>query len=188
MDEPDRSLIDQVADVALYAPIGFLLDARRVVPEMAERGRRQVTFNWMVGRYALRRARSRADEVVDVVQQTAEGLIELAGLGGEAPAPGAESQDEPGAPDAGTAGTATGVAPSAPPHLTSVDGEGGAGGADAPDPGDLAIPGYDSLSAFQVVPRLDGLGDDELEAVRRYERATRGRRTILSRIAQLQAS
>jgi hypothetical protein len=51
----------------------------------------------------------------------------------------------------------------------------------------LAIPGYDSLSASQVVQRLDGLSNDELEAVRAYESATRGRRTILSKIAQLQA-
>jgi hypothetical protein len=50
----------------------------------------------------------------------------------------------------------------------------------------LAIPDYDSLSASQVVPRLDGLTDDELEDVRRHEEAGRGRRTILSKIAQLQ--
>jgi hypothetical protein len=57
-----------------------------------------------------------------------------------------------------------------------------AGGAGA-----LAIPGYDALSASQVVQRLAGLADDELEAVRTYEAATRGRRTVLNRIAQLQA-
>jgi hypothetical protein len=50
----------------------------------------------------------------------------------------------------------------------------------------LAIPGYDALSASQVVQRLAGLATDELEAVRTYEAATRGRRTILNRIAQLQ--
>ena len=42
-------------------------------------------------------------------------------------------------------------------------------------------PDYDSLSASQVVPRLDGLTADELEAVRRYEAAHRGRRTILGK-------
>ena len=52
---------------------------------------------------------------------------------------------------------------------------------------DLAIHGYDALSAPQVVQRLAGLLPDELEAVRAYETATRGRRTILARIAQLQA-
>lgn len=56
----------------------------------------------------------------------------------------------------------------------------------AGDAGSLAIPGYDALSASQVVQRLAGLATDELEAVRTYEAATRGRRTILNRIAQLQ--
>jgi hypothetical protein len=51
----------------------------------------------------------------------------------------------------------------------------------------LGIPDYDSLSASQVVPRLAGLSQDELEAVRAYETANRGRRTVLSKIAQLQA-
>jgi hypothetical protein len=50
----------------------------------------------------------------------------------------------------------------------------------------LAIPGYDSLSAFQVVQRLAGLESHELEAVRAYESAGRGRRTILTKISQLQ--
>ena len=50
---------------------------------------------------------------------------------------------------------------------------------------DLAIPDYDTLSASQVVRRLDGLGLGELEAVYRHEAATRGRRTILHRAQQL---
>jgi hypothetical protein len=37
------------------------------------------------------------------------------------------------------------------------------------------------------VQRLAGLSPDELEAVRAYETATRGRKTILSRVAQLQS-
>lgn len=51
----------------------------------------------------------------------------------------------------------------------------------------LAIPSYDDLAASQVIPLLDGLGSDELEAVRRHEAGGRGRRTVLSRIAQIQA-
>ncbi len=49
----------------------------------------------------------------------------------------------------------------------------------------LAIPGYDTLSASQVVQRLDGLDVDQLTEVQTYERETRGRRTILARIEQL---
>ncbi len=52
----------------------------------------------------------------------------------------------------------------------------------------LAIPDYDGLSASHVVNRLAGLAGDELEAVRRYEALNRGRKTILSKIAQLQSS
>ena len=56
-----------------------------------------------------------------------------------------------------------------------------------PDVADLAITDYDSLSASQVVTRLPGLTLDELEAVRAYEAAHRGRKTILNKVAQLQS-
>jgi hypothetical protein len=49
----------------------------------------------------------------------------------------------------------------------------------------LSIPGFDALSASQVVQRLDGLNRSELVSVRAYEASTRGRRTILSRVDQL---
>jgi hypothetical protein len=49
----------------------------------------------------------------------------------------------------------------------------------------LSIPGFDTLSASQVVQRLDGLNRTELVSVRTYEASTRGRRTILSRVDQL---
>ena len=52
--------------------------------------------------------------------------------------------------------------------------------------GELAIPGYDSLAASQVIPRLDSLSPADLEALRLHELGGRGRRTILTRIAQIQ--
>jgi hypothetical protein len=60
----------------------------------------------------------------------------------------------------------------------------------APDPATEAIVGgaladYDTLSASQVVRRLESLGPDELHAIQRYEASTRNRRTILNRAAQL---
>lgn len=59
-----------------------------------------------------------------------------------------------------------------------------------PDPAAEAIVGgaladYDTLSASQVVRRLESLGPDELRAVQRYEASTRNRRTILNRADQL---
>ncbi|MFN0027310.1 MAG: hypothetical protein ACKV2O_09055 [Acidimicrobiales bacterium] len=52
---------------------------------------------------------------------------------------------------------------------------------------DLAIEGYANLSASQVVPRLATLSAAELASIDRFERDHRARRTILNRVAQLQA-
>ncbi|HEY3832929.1 MAG TPA: hypothetical protein VGO03_11585 [Acidimicrobiia bacterium] len=64
----------------------------------------------------------------------------------------------------------------------------GANGHDAPAASALAIPGYDSLSASQVVERLAGLPSSDLDEVRDYESAHRNRRTILGKIDQIQAA
>ena len=55
----------------------------------------------------------------------------------------------------------------------------------AGDVGALAIPGYDDLSASQIVDRLDGLSASELEAIRAHESTRRARNTILGKIEQL---
>jgi hypothetical protein len=58
------------------------------------------------------------------------------------------------------------------------------------DPADAAaveqvLAGYDTLSASQVVRRLESLEPDDLRAVQRYEASHRNRRTILNRSRQL---
>jgi hypothetical protein len=109
------------------------------------------------------------------------------------PSGGPEPTDGGGDGGSSTDGTAgSDGAPAAVPSTRSALGEDASAPLPAPDTpsGDasaLAIPGYDALSASHVVQRLAGLAADELEAVRTYEAATRGRRTILNRIAQLQA-
>ena len=65
-----------------------------------------------------------------------------------------------------------------PPGTAAVNGN-------VPPVTTLSIPGFDTLSASQVVQRLDGLNRSELVSVRAYEASTRGRRTILNRVDQL---
>ncbi len=48
-----------------------------------------------------------------------------------------------------------------------------------------ALAGYDTLSASQVVRRLESLGPDELRALHRHEASHRNRRTILNRAHQI---
>jgi hypothetical protein len=56
-----------------------------------------------------------------------------------------------------------------------------------PAPDDV-IADYDALSASQIVPMLQGLNAEERARVASYERAARGRQTILRRIDQLEGT
>lgn len=164
-----------MADAVLFAPLGLALEGRRLLPDLADRGRRQVQFTRVVGKYAVRRGEARLHQTWGDAQGLVLGLINIAGFRPEADDPEAGDQVDDAAEAAppATDGADLRVVPDPTPRA---------------DGSDLAIPGYDTLSAFQVMPRLEGLGADELEAVRDYERETRGRQTILNKIAQLQAS
>lgn len=182
-DDASRTPLEQAIEVFVYLPVGFVFEVPRSIPRFIDRGRRQVSQACAIGLETLRLAeRDPSGRVTRVREHTA---ATLRGLGVAAPL-----GDDPVTPRA-TAPTLSVVAdptpasadaaPQAPRPPAAPVGP-------APDPGSLAIPGYDSLSASQVVPRLEGLTGEELETVRTYEQATRGRKTILSKIAQLQAS
>jgi hypothetical protein len=167
-----RAPVEQALEVFVYAPVGLLLEAHRLWPEVVERGRREVgnSRDWFE-----RRLRN----VVGEAEAALRGLG-LAPDRSAAPAPRAQrptSTERRGDGDPVKPTLVVAPEPRAEPRDD---------GGPALDPETLAIPGYDSLSASQVVPRLAGLAPEELELVREYELAGRGRRTILSRIAQLQ--
>src|SRR5436190_1631359 len=130
-----------------------------MIPQLVEKGRQQATVARMAGRYALKQGRKQAEKAVAKVQEQIPGARDI--------------KAEPARPR-----TVADAAPSpAAAPAPKVPG---------PPAVSLAIPDYDSLSASQVVPRLDGLAAEELDAVRRYEVSNRGRQTILNKIAQLQ--
>ncbi|CAA9482612.1 MAG: hypothetical protein AVDCRST_MAG67-973 [uncultured Solirubrobacteraceae bacterium] len=62
--------------------------------------------------------------------------------------------------------------------------EGAAKGAVASEE-DLAIPGYDSLNADEIIERLSGLSQIDLAKIDAYERREIGRKTVLERISSL---
>lgn len=129
------------------------------IPELIAEGRRRLELQLgnalFVGRFVVN-------------QKQRELSARLDGLFGNANAPQGE------APDATSEPETAAPAPERP----------------APDPAAAAVVGraladYDTLSASQVVRRLESLGPEELDAVRRYEGSTRNRRTILNRAGQL---
>ena len=157
--------LDQALELFVYLPVGFMFELPRSIPRFIERGRRELHGN---GR--LTDTAARLDPLQHLDRAQAHAVSTLRALG-------VMSRSEPAMAPPAPAETApaTPPAPAAPPAPVEVV-----------DPETLAIPGYESLSASQVMPRLEGLTPDELEAVRRYEHGNRARKTILNKIAQLQ--
>lgn len=178
--------VDVALEALLYAPLGFALEARSLVPKMVERGRNQVAMAKVMGRFAVQQGQVEAGRRLGPVQEQVRSQVGsvLADLGlGPRPAPSAPVRPAPGDPSTGPAPVGD-----VPSTLTSTPTSGPVPAAEpVVDVATLAIPDYDSLAASQVVPRLRALSASELEDVRAYEAAGRGRKTILNRIAQLQS-
>lgn len=167
----ERGPIDLAADFLVYAPVGFAIAAKELLPDLAERGRAyvdgQVAVARVVGQVAVKQGQSEAGKVFSQVRDQVGGALEQLLRSW---ASGGEPVVQEPAP---TTATSAPVVVAPPP--TS-----------GPGAATLAIPEYDSLAASQVLPRLQGLTPEELEAVRDYEASHRGRRTILGKIDQLQ--
>jgi hypothetical protein len=173
---PIDGLVEAAVDLFVYAPIGLFFEAPTLLPKLAEQGRVHANNARLFGQFAVRHGEAEVRRRLEGVEAQAEGLLRMFGLlpDDESPAP------EPSAPRPGAVeGSRAVVAATAP-----AAGNGQTPSAPAVD--SLAIPDYDSLSASQVVTRLEGLSPDELEAVRAYESTHRGRKTILNKVAQLQ--
>ncbi|HEX2851263.1 MAG TPA: hypothetical protein VHN98_11945 [Acidimicrobiales bacterium] len=189
MADDSKTPIEQALELLVYAPLGLALTARDNLPALVEKGRQQVSSQVMmakmVGQFAVGEAERQARKRVDAVAEN---------LAARYSAPPAPAPAEPTAPPAAASEPAP--TPAAPvenaPAPNAASGNGKVSRdeprAAVPSSDHLAIPGYDTLSASQVVQRLAGLSSTELEAVREYEAATRGRRTILTKVAQLQSA
>ena len=157
---------EQLLDLLVYAPLGLLLEARDLVPKLADKGRQrmggQVTVARMIGELAVRQGQRRAERFLQRLRE----------------------QPATRPPSSGSAEPANGQRPAPSAAATPSS----AASPPAGDASSLAIPGYDTLSASQVVPRLEGLSAGELQAIRAYEEATRARTTVLTRIDQLLGS
>src|SRR6476469_1845886 len=67
-----KSPIDHVVDLFFYAPLGLLMNVDEIVPQLAERGRKQVTLARMMGQYTVNKGRARAEKAVVQLQQLVE--------------------------------------------------------------------------------------------------------------------
>ncbi len=158
-EQDGKSPLRRTLDLCLFAPVGVAVTVVEDLPELIAKGRRRVELE-------LGNARVVGRFVVNNGQRGMSGrLDDFLGNG---------TNEEEEAADGDLEPPPVPVPPSRP----------------APDPAAEAIVGgaladYDTLSASQVVRRLESLGPVELHAVQRYEASTRNRRTILNRAGQL---
>jgi hypothetical protein len=166
----EKSPLERIIEAAMFAPLGIAAMVREELPKLVERGHQEANMAKAMGQFAVTMGRS---ELEKRLKQVADRPAQSR----PTPAPAAAAKTPAPAPR--PAPTPPHTAPAAPvvetngSPVTVHDAQG------------LAIPGYDSLSASQVVERLAGLNAEELEAIGSYESAGRGRRTILNRVAQL---
>jgi hypothetical protein len=176
MSENQSDRVARAVELLVFAPIGVGLYLRDLAPSVMKmfvaRGRAEVDKRQEQVKQHVTTARSFGEVTV------AFGLPMLRNklTGQSAASPEAAPEPEPEAAPERPA-PAPVFEPRPAPTLAPV--------VDAPPRGDLPIPGYDALSASQVVERLNGLAPLELDAVHKYETAHRQRRTILGKIEQL---
>jgi hypothetical protein len=213
---PQKSLLDRALDVMVFAPLELAADQGAELSQLAERGRRRVEPQMAMARVVGRLAFGQLQREVERQMTETAARVRLLFGGGSAPPADEELARRPAVLEADSAdrdGGSLHTISGGPPDTEHPRGHAGSASTHETTPAhrrrstagrpraghprdeapptaassDLAIHGYDALSAPQVVQRLAGLSSEELEAVRVYETATRGRRTILARIAQLQA-
>ena len=168
----DKTPLERLIETAVFAPLGIAAMVREELPKLVARGHQEANMAKAMGQFAVMFGRQ---ELEKRLKQVAERPAQT-----HAPA-------SPVAPSPPTApASAAAPAPPKPKPRPAASGNGSA--VTVHDANNLAIPGYDSLSASQVVERLAGLNAEELEAIGSYEAAGRGRRTILNRVAQLRGA
>jgi hypothetical protein len=173
-DQPEHaSLNERLLDVFVFVPAGIAASVVEELPKLAARGRDRlgirVSSARAVGQFAVKAGQ-------DEIRRRSQGLLHRDGkaAGGHGDAPVSTGGQVPA--------RQAGRAPTAEPPMRPVTSP---AGSHVPPVTTLSIPGFDTLSASQVVQRLDGLNRAELVSVRTYESSTRGRRTILNRVDQL---
>jgi len=168
--EEEPTPLQRALDLLVFAPVGVALTVVEDLPGLIGKGRQRfetdVQNARVVGQFVVthgqRRLRAHVGKLFQREPPVGEGARE------DASHP-TSSHDGAGTPAPPTASAAP--RPDADPaDVVIVEG---------------ALAGYDTLSASQVVRRLESLGPDELRALHRHEASHRNRRTILNRAHQI---
>jgi hypothetical protein len=184
-NEPDPSPVRRALDLFVFAPVGVALTVAEELPSLIVKGRQRfetdVRNARLVGKFVVTHGQR---DVVGRVSKLLYGDAPAPPPPPDPPGPGPGPTDPAASSASASASAASAAAVPASPKPASGSSKPTADPADAVTV-DAALAGYDTLSASQVVRRLESLGPDELRAVCRHEASHRNRRTILNRAQQL---
>ncbi len=89
MSTPER-LGDRVLDLVIYAPLGLALEAKELIPKLADRGRGQVALARLAGKVAAQQSPTGITRLVDEVR---DAVISAVGLREPSPEPDHPRED-----------------------------------------------------------------------------------------------
>ena len=148
----------RLIDLLLFAPVGLVTLVQRELPQLVATGKTRVDNRITLAKFVGRMAVRQTSNEFNRRMQSLEQAR-------------AAAASHPGAITASSKDTDDSTAH----NQTS-------------SPANLGIDDYDTLAAAHIVQRLSSLSAAQLGQIRAYEQANRARRTILGKIAQLQAS
>ena len=73
----DEDLSERLLDLVVYAPLGLALEAKDLLPKLAERGRGQVALTRLAGTVAARQGQNEAEKLVADIRSSIEGFLGL---------------------------------------------------------------------------------------------------------------
>ena len=173
--EEEPTPLQRAFDLLIFAPVGIALTVAEDLPGLIGKGHQRfeadVQNARVVGRIVVAQGQ----------RQFVNRLSKLLHLAASDETEGGSGSTQTGATQSPSGAT---TAPSARPGLSPRPHADPADGVTV----EGALAGYDTLSASQVVRRLESLGPDELTALQRYEASHRNRHTILNRAHQILAT
>lgn len=185
--DDERTPIDDLIDLFLYAPVGLLYEYEDVLPQLVRRGKSQVQLARVLGTMAVRgQGPVPANMMVEAVaSMVVSRLGEIGESLGLTPQPAADS----------TASSTGPTTKAKPPKAKSPkkdaasapDDQGDAGDGHDAEAAPLPIASYDSLTAREIIGLLDELDAGQLARIRSHEENNRARKTVLGKLDRLSA-
>lgn len=160
-DDDRDEAVERLLDLFLYAPIGLVTSGTEHLDEYVRKGRERAVVARTMGEFALRGVDDRVASAFGGMETMVREFLRIV------------------VASSGPRRSSTSAAPPSPPAPSTAT-------ADTPGTGvDDLVPGYDGLTAREIVALLDTLDPAGLDRVESHESAGRNRSTILTRIRRL---